>query len=148
MSSGTGLPIEIGTFPDEVPSLPPWLAEVVIVAQHFTHRGHLDAISQQVRLARGRAGSFDIIDFVALLLGYAVSGEPTIQAFFDRLAPFAQPFMALFGRNQLPHRATLSRFLAAVDPACRDALRQVFLTDLTQHGCAGELVGGLLDRQG
>ena len=148
MSNSTGLPIEIRTFPDEVPSLPPWFAEVVILARHFTHQGYLDAISQQVRLARGRAGSFDVLDFVALLLGYAVSGEPTLQAFVDRLAPFAQPFMALFGRNQLPHRATLSRFLAAVDPTCRDALRQVFLADLTQHGCAGELVGGFLDRQG
>ncbi len=148
MSSSTGLPIEIRTFPDAVPSLPPWFAEVVILARHFTHQGHLDAISQQVRLARGRAGSFEVIDFVALLLGYAVSGEPTLQAFVDRLVPFAQPFMALFGRNQLPHRATLSRFLAAVDTACRDALRQVFVTDLTQQGCAGELVGGFLDRQG
>src|SRR5262249_34016725 len=148
MSSGTGLPIEIRTFPDQAPSLPPWFAEVVILARHFTRQGHLDAISQQVRLARGRAGSFDVIDFVALLLGFALSGEPTIQAFVDRLAPFAQPFMALFGRNQLPHRATLSRFLAAVDTSCRDALRQVFLTDLTQHGCADELVGGFLDRQG
>lgn len=148
MSSSTGLPIEIRTFPDQAPSLPPWFAEVVILARHFTQQGHLDAISQQVRLARGRAGSFDVIAFVALLLGYAASGEPTIQAFVDRLAPFAQPFMALFGRNHLPHRATLSRFLAAVDPACRDGLRQVFLTDLMQHGCAGQLVGGFLDRQG
>src|SRR5258706_11049538 len=99
MSSSTGLPIEIRTCPDEVPSLPPWFAEVVILARHFTHQGHLDAISQQVRLARGRAGSFEVIDFVALLLGYAVSCGPTIPAFVDRLAPFAQPFMALFGRN-------------------------------------------------
>src|SRR3954454_18830281 len=60
-------------------------------------------------------GSHDLIDFVSVLIGYAVSGEPTLLAFYERLAPFAEPFMALFGRNQLPHRSTLSRFLAALD---------------------------------
>ena len=123
-------PIEIRTSPEDVPSIPAWFAEVVVLARHFTQQGHLNAISQGVRLARGRAGTFDVIDFVAVLLGYAVSGEVTLAAFFDRLLPFAQPFMALFGRNQLPHRATLSRFLADVDAPCRDALRHAFQDDL------------------
>ncbi len=148
MSSITASPIEIHTSPEEVLSIPPWFAEVVLLARYFSQQGYLDAISQRVRLARGRAGTFDVLDFVAVLLGYAVSGEPTLEAFFDRLAPFAQPFMALFGRDQLPHRATLSRFLAAVDPPCRDALRQVFQDDLLHHGCVDKQMGGFLDRLG
>jgi hypothetical protein len=34
--------------------------------------------------------------------------------------------MALFGRNRLPHRSTLSRFLAALDQESREALRTLF----------------------
>jgi hypothetical protein len=101
-----------------------------------------------LRLARGRAGHYDVIDFVAVLLGYALSGEPTLEAFFDRLHPFAGPFMALFGRDQLPHRSTLSRFLADVDAPCLDALRQQFNHDLGQHRVTGDLLGGLVDHQG
>lgn len=148
MSSLIASPIEIRTSPQEVPSLPPWFAEVVVLARYFSQQGYRDAISQCVRLARRRAGIFDVLDFVAILLGYAVSGEPTLEAFFDRLAPFAHPFMALFGRNQLPHRSTLSRFLAAIDRPCRDALRQVFQDDLLQNGYTGEQIGGFIDQQG
>jgi hypothetical protein len=148
MSSLSLSPIEICTSPDQVPSIPPWFAEVVLLARYFSQQGYLNVISQRVRLARGRAGTFDVLDFVAVLLGYAVSGEPTLQAFVDRLAPFARPFMSLFERDQLPHRATLSRFLAAVDAPCRDALRQLFLDDLLQNGFALEQLGGFLDCQG
>lgn len=140
--------VAVHTSPEEVPSIPPWFAEVVLLARYFTQQGHLDAISRHVRLARGRAGTFDVLDFVGILLGYAVSGELTLEAFFDRLAPFAQPFMALFGRKRLPHRATLSRFLAAVDAPCRDALRHQFEDDLRAHGVTGEAVGGFWERQG
>ena len=119
MSSVIASPVEIRTSPEEVPSIPPWFAAVVVLARYFTQQGYLDAISQRVRLARGRAGTFDVLDFVALLLGYALSDEPTLEAFFDRLVPCAHPFMALFGRDQLPHRSTLSRFLADIDSPCR-----------------------------
>jgi hypothetical protein len=45
---------------------------------------------------RGRFGRYDVLDFLALLFGYAISGEWTLQAFFDRLQHFAEPLMALF----------------------------------------------------
>lgn len=76
------------------------------------------------------------------------SGEPTLAAFFERLAPFARPFMALFGREHLPHRATLSRFLADMDESCLKALRALFEQDFFQHGFSQEQVGGLSDREG
>ncbi len=74
MHASTVPSIEIRTCPEDVPSIPPWFAEVVVLARHFTQQGHLDTISQQLHLARGRAGMFDVIDFVAVLLGYAASG--------------------------------------------------------------------------
>src|SRR5215210_7674342 len=125
--------VAIQAHPEVVPSVPDWFAELTVLVRHFTQRGILDAICQQVRLARGRTGHYEVIDFVALLLGYAVSGEPTLEAFFDRLTPFAGPFMALFGRDRVPHRSTLSRFLADVDAACLEALRQQFAHDLGAH---------------
>lgn len=123
MTELTPTAVDIQTCPQEVPSVPPLFAEVVILARHFAQRGLLDAISTQVRLARGRAGTYEVIDFVAILLGYAASAEPTLEAFFERLTPFAHPFMALFGREHLPHRSSLSRFLADVDAPCLEALR-------------------------
>src|SRR5258708_3477732 len=83
-----------------------------------------------------------------MLIGYAVSGEPTLKAYYERLQPFAPAFMGLFGRSQLPHRATLSRFLAALDEPFVEALRSVFLHDaLARLGPEAD-VGGLWDRLG
>jgi hypothetical protein len=70
---------------------------------------------------------------MVVLIGYTVSSEPTLKAFYERLAPFAEPFMALFGRNQLPHRSTLSRFLAALDQSTVEALRTLFQKDLLSY---------------
>jgi hypothetical protein len=51
-----------------------------------------------------------VIDFLAVLFGYARSFERTLATFYENLQPFAVPFMALFERDQLPARSTLSRF--------------------------------------
>src|SRR4030088_2864699 len=61
---------------------------------------------------------------------YAISGERTLEEFYQRLQPFAIPFMALFGRDRLPSRSALSRFLAALTEAPVEALRTLFLDDL------------------
>ncbi len=82
------------------------------------------------------------------MLEYALSGEPTLEAFYQRLAPFAMPFMALFDRARLPHRATLSRFLAALDQPGVEALRTLFHKDLVARSASFSLPGGLWDRQG
>lgn len=106
------------------------MGEVAAFAQALTHTGILKAIQDQVRFARTRFGSYDLIDFVAVFIGYALSGEPTLEAFYERLTPFAEIFMALFGRDRLPHRSTLSRFLAALDQTPVEALRTLFQEDL------------------
>jgi hypothetical protein len=76
-------------------------------------------------------------------------GERTLEAFYECLQPFAAPFMALFGRERLPNRSTLSRFLAALEQAPVEALRTVFLDDLLARPLEKEeKTGGLWDRQG
>ena len=101
--------IEVQTSPLDCPSVPAWFAEVVIIARYLATKGLLDAFAHQIRLVRGRFGSYEPIDFLALLIGYAISGERTLADFFERLAPFETAFMALFGRSCLPHRSSLSR---------------------------------------
>ena len=115
-----------------VPQFPRGLALVVIVAGYLAKKELLDAFSSQVRLVRGRFGSYEPLDFLALLIGSAISGERTLADFFDRLAPFGAAFMALFGRAGLPHRSSLSRFLASVDRPCLEVFRTLF----EQHSLA------------
>jgi hypothetical protein len=129
------------------PSLPPWFAEVAAFAHVLTHKEILKAIQEQVRFARARFGHYDLIDFCAVLIGYILSGEPTLLTFYERLAPFASSFMALFGRNRLPHRSTLSRLLAALDQTSVEVLRTLFYKDLFARNPFPS-VGGLFDRTG
>ena len=131
--------------PESAPSPPSWLGEVAVVAQVLQHTGLLKAIQDHVQFARARFGHYDTIDFVVVLIGYALSGEPTLKAFYARLLPFAEPFMALFGRQFLPSRSALSRFLAALDQATVEALRTLFQADLVARTPFAS-VGGLWDR--
>ena len=133
---------------EEKPSVPSWFAEAAIVAQVFITSGVLNKIEQQVRFARARFGTYELVDFVAVLIGYAVSAESSLQTFYERLTPFASAFMALFGRKNLPHRSTLSRYLSALDQPTVEALRALFLDDLLQRTAQTFPPGGLWDRQG
>ena len=143
----TQSPVRIQIDPESVPATPSWLAEVAVFAQVLSHTGLLQTIQKQVRFARARFGQYDLIDFVVVLIGYLLSDEPTLKTFYERLAPWASPFMALFGRHGLPHRSTLSRFLAALDQSAVEALRTLFQEDLpARNPCASP--GGLFDRMG
>ncbi len=139
--------VTIQSSPELVPALPPWFGEVTAFAQVLTHTEILKKIQDQVRFARARFGQYDLIDFVVVLIGSMVSGEPTLLAFYERLAPFAKSFMALFGRNHLPHRSTLSRFLAALDQPTVEALRMLFHKDVLARKPFPS-PGGLFDRMG
>lgn len=133
--------------PEAALSTPSWKGEVAAFAQVFPHTGILKAIQEQVRFARARFGTYDLIDFAVVLIGYILSGEPTLLAFYERLAPWADAFMALFGRTRLPHRSTLSRFLAALDQASVEALRTLFQKDVLARKPFPS-PGGLFDRTG
>jgi hypothetical protein len=106
-------------------------------------------ISEEVRFARRRFGRYEVIDFLMVLFGYAISGERTLEAFYEGLQPFATPFMALFDRDQLPSRSALSRFLAALTEEPVEALRTLFLDDLLARPLTPDKqTGGLVDRAG
>src|SRR5260370_30676456 len=143
MTSIADSSVTIQTTSQAVPPTPCWLGEVVLIVQHLRKLGVLDAITSQVRFARRRFGHYEVIDFLAVLFGYAISGERTLEEFYERLAPWAEPFMALFGRQSLPARSTLSRFLSALTPEPVEALRSLFLADLLARPLGNErAIGG------
>ena len=149
MTSIADSSVIIQTTSESVPSIPSWLGEVVLIVRHLRKLGVLDAITSQVRFARRRFGRYEVIDFLAILFGYAISGERTLEEFYERLLPFAQPFMALFDRQRLPARSTLSRFLAAFPKEATETLRTLFLDDLLSRPLGNERqTGALVDREG
>src|SRR6266568_60890 len=149
MTSITHSIVSIQASAQSVPSTPSWLGEVALIVHHLQRQGVLAAIEEQVRFARRRFGRYEVIDFLAVLLGYAISGERTLQDFYEAVHPFASAFMALFGRSCLPAASTLSRFLAALSSEPVEALRTLFLEDLLARRLSTEEhATGLWDRQG
>jgi hypothetical protein len=147
--------VHIQTSSESVPATPSWFGEVVLLIAHFREHDVLTKIAERVRFARRRFGHYDVIDFLAVLFGYAISGERTLEVFYERLQPFAIPFMALFERDHLPSRSALSRFLAALTEAPVEALRMLFLDDLLSRPLSTDSndsheqqTGGLVDRAG
>ena len=141
--------VRIQTSAESVPTPPSWFGEVVLMATYLRKHAMLTNIAERVRFARRRFGRYDVLDFLAVLFGYAISGERTLEAFYERLQPFAAPFMALFERERLPARSTLSRFLAALTVEPVEALRTLFLEDLLSRPLTDDKqTGGLGDRMG
>ena len=141
--------VKIQTTSESRPSLPSWFGEGVMIVSYLRERGILTKISEEVRFARRRFGHSEVIDFLAVLFGYAISGERTLEAFYEQLLPLAQPFMALFDRERLPSRSALSRFLASLTWTATEALRTLFLADLLARPMDKERhTGQLVDRAG
>src|SRR6266705_2984194 len=142
----------IQTSSETVPATPSWFGEVVLISSFLHTHNVLSKITERVRFARKRFGRYDVIDFLAVLFGYEILGERTLEEFYERLQPFAVPFMALFERDRLPSRSALSRFLAAVTEAPVEALRTLFLDDLLSRPSVSDSkekqTGGLMDRAG
>jgi hypothetical protein len=141
--------VNVQTSSESVPSPPSWFGEVALIVPYLRKQGVLSAISSQVRLARRRFGHYEVIDFLAVLFGYAISGERTLETFYEQVLPLAQPFMALFERERLPSRSALSRFLASLTWTATEALRTLFLADLLARPLDNERhTGQLVDRTG
>ena len=141
--------VTIQTSSQSVPAAPCWLGEVALIVHYLRKQSVFSAITERVRFAQRRFGTYDTIDFLAVLIGYAISGEPTLEAFYEHLYPFASTFMALFGRDRLPARSTLSRFLAALTSEPVEALRTLMLSDLLARPLdTEEQQAGLWDRTG
>ena len=149
MSSIADGSVRIQTSSTSNPSTPSWFGEVVVLTAHLRKHDILSKITERVRFARKRFGRYEVIDFLAVLFGYAISGEGTLEEFYESLQPFAIPFIALFDRDRLPSRSALSRFLAALTQAPVEALRTLFLDDLLARPLtADKQTGGLVDRKG
>ena len=73
MTSIAYSPVSIQTSSHSVPSVPCWFGEVTLIAHHLQRQGVLAAIEEQVRFARRRFGRYEVIDFLAVLVGYAIS---------------------------------------------------------------------------
>jgi hypothetical protein len=137
------------TSSQSVPSTPCWLGEVAFITHYLRCTGVLSALSERVRFARRRFGRYEVIDFLAVLFGYAVSSERTLEAFYEALRPWASAFMARIARDRLPARSTLSRFLSALTNSPVEALRTLFLEDLLSRPLdKEEQTAALLDREG
>ena len=141
--------VKIQTTPESSIATPSWFGEVVLISTYLHTQGVLNKVNEQIRFARKRFGRYEIIDFLAVLFGYAISGERTLEEFYQRLQPFAVPFMALFDRDRLPSRSALSRFLAALTEAPVEALHTLFLDDLLSRPLTpDQQTGELVDRAG
>src|SRR5713101_3061482 len=149
MTSIADSSVNIQTTSESNVSTPSWFGEVVLISRYLQKHHVLSKINEQVHFARKRFGRYEVIDFLAILFGYAISGERTLETFYKRLQPFAVPFMALFERDRLPSRSALSRFLAALCEAPVEALRTLFLDDLLDRPpTPDKQTGGLTDRSG
>jgi hypothetical protein len=149
MTSIVDSSVHIHTSAELAPCSPPWLGEVVLLVTHLKKQGVLTNLRERVRFVRRRFGRYEVIDFLAVLFGYAISGERTLEEFYESLQPFAVPFMSLFDRDRLPARSTLSRFLAALTEEPVEALRTLFLADLLARPLTHDKqLGGLVDRAG
>jgi hypothetical protein len=141
--------IQIQTTSEPNFTTPSWFGEVVLISTYLRKHGVLSKINEHVRFARKRFDRYELIDFLAVLFGYAVSSERTLEEFYQRLQPFAVPFMALFERDRLPSRSALSRFLTALTQEPVEALRTLFLDDLLARPLTPDKqTGGLMDRKG
>ena len=109
MTSIADSSVTIQTASESAASTPSWFGEVVLLIAHLRKHCVLTKISEQVRFARRRGVCYEVIDFLAVLFGQARNFERTLEAFYERLQPFAVPFVAWFERDRLPARSTLSR---------------------------------------
>jgi|SRR5579859_6388626 len=107
----------IQTPSQSVPCPPSWFGEIVLISSRLCQQGVLAAINERTRGCRAAASVTRRRSTSSRPRSrYAISGERTLEVFYEALRPFAAPFMALFGRDRLPAHSTLARFLAASTP--------------------------------
>jgi|SRR6185295_10598429 hypothetical protein len=104
----------------------PWLAHTILLLQAWWSGWLLLPLVECVRLPRGRAGKFEVMDFVLVLLAYASSEARTLKAFYEQAPPATEALMGAWGRHRMPSRSALSRFLSAVSPMAVEELRDFF----------------------
>jgi hypothetical protein len=63
--------IEVQTSPVDRPSIPAWFAEVVILSQHLTTKGLLEAFAHHIQFVRGRLGKAKRVRFKSRGCGFS-----------------------------------------------------------------------------
>src|SRR5258708_37067971 len=86
--------VSIQSSAEPIPSVPAWFGEVALLAHTLTRLGLLAEISDRVRFARKRFGTFEVIAFVVVLMGYAFSVESMLAAYWERRQRVPTPLMA------------------------------------------------------
>src|SRR6266699_6146414 len=82
-------------------------------------------------------------------MGYARSCEPTRASYYERLLPFATPFMALFGRERVASPLDAQPLSCGPGPGeCGSAAWRVRGPDALARPGPAQGVGGLWDRRG
>src|SRR5947207_15692645 len=92
--------VGIQTSSESVPATPSWFGEVVLMAAYLRKQDVLTKIAERVRFARRRFGRYEVIDFLAVLFGYAISGEHSLVTVQALLRRFPGSFIPLFARHQ------------------------------------------------
>ena len=128
------------------PAIPGWFSEVILIAHLWAQSGIVSALQQQVKVARGRMGDYEVVDFTLLLLAYAISQELTLSKYFQQLLPARAALLALWERDKTPSASALSRFLSALTDKPVIQLRKLLFQDLLSNGMGLEQMGGLYDR--
>ena len=128
---------------------PTWLAGALVVLRTIRVSAFGSVRMRGLRVPRGRAGTYEPIDFMVVLLTLALSGAPDLKTLYGQLAGTTMTVLAgVWLRHRLPSRSALSRFLAAVQPHHVAQFATWVLEDVVVAGLRGEAMGGLLDRDG
>jgi len=125
--------VKIQTTPESNISTPSWFGEVVLISKYLRAQGVFNKINEQVRFARKRFGRYEIIDFLAVLFGYVISRERTLEEFYQRLQPFADWMMCALLATEA---ANVGRLFAPAQP---------FLRPIVTNGSAVLETGGTGD---
>jgi hypothetical protein len=83
--------VKIQTTSESNISIPSWFGEVVVIGTYLRAQGVFKKINEQVRFARKRFGRYEIIDFLAVLFGYTISGERTLEEFRPSASAVCHP---------------------------------------------------------
>ncbi len=126
--------VELEASEEERLRVPSWIGEAVLFGKYWLESGLVGYLEEEVRVVRGRMGRYEVVDYVLLLISYAISGERTLAAFFKALAPVKEVLMGVWGRSRCPCASSLSRFLAAVNQEAVGQLRELFEADLGRNG--------------
>lgn len=127
---------------------PPWFPEMALMAAVWIQSGLLEKLQKNVRVTRGRMGSYDVCDFVLITLAYVCGHETSWSQLYRRLSDEKVTLSSLWARETLPSHSALSRFHDQITPESLATLQSLLFDDLLQRGIPKDSFGGLYSRLG